>query len=84
MLDSLTYRGSFSISSKESDDIDGLLAVAHLSNLACSKVCEVAKCLPNSVSLEFSCRSSVWPKSFDKSGPSSTSIALFFFPADKR
>ncbi|XP_022773353.1 uncharacterized protein LOC111315694 [Durio zibethinus] len=58
--------------------------VAHLSCLACLKVCETAKCLPESLCLELLCRCDVWPKGFKKLGPSEESIALYFFPSNER
>ncbi|KAE8719527.1 Detected protein of unknown function [Hibiscus syriacus] len=59
-------------------------AVARLSSLACLKVCETAKCLPQLLLLELLPRCDVWPKGFEKSGSSDESIALYFFPSNER
>ncbi|KAK8538827.1 hypothetical protein V6N13_009189 [Hibiscus sabdariffa] len=74
------WRGSFDVS-VENLTIE---VVAHLSSLACLKVCETAKCLPQLLHLELLLRCDVWPKGFKKSGPSDESIALYFFPSDER
>ncbi|WCJ43404.1 RING/FYVE/PHD zinc finger superfamily protein [Euphorbia peplus] len=63
------------------DHFDGMLGlVAHLSNLACPRVSEEAKSLPLFLSPELLPKSTLWPKSFAKWGPSDDSIALYFFP----
>ncbi|XP_039066584.1 uncharacterized protein LOC120212292 [Hibiscus syriacus] len=74
------WRGSFDI------PVENLTigVVAHLSSLACLKVCETAECLPQLLLLELLPRCDVWPKGFEKSGPSDESIALYFFPSDER
>ncbi|GMI77090.1 hypothetical protein HRI_001378300 [Hibiscus trionum] len=74
------WRGSFDIF-VENITIE---AVAHLSSLACLKVCDTAKCLPQLLHLELLPRCDVWPKGFKKSGPSDESIALYFFPSNER
>ncbi|KAM7507871.1 hypothetical protein LguiA_018324 [Lonicera macranthoides] len=76
------WRGSFSTSSKKYDTIDGF--VAHLSSKACPKVWKEASFLPQSICLEMLPKADVWPKSFQISQPSDESIALYFFPVDKR
>ncbi|KAH7525154.1 hypothetical protein FEM48_Zijuj06G0194900 [Ziziphus jujuba var. spinosa] len=60
--------------------VDRLAVVAHLSTLACTKVHETAKLLPELLFLELTHRSRVWPKSFENLGPSNHDIALYFFP----
>ncbi|XP_065880399.1 PHD finger-containing protein 1-like isoform X2 [Euphorbia lathyris] len=63
------------------EHIDGMLGlVAHLSNLACSRVSNEAKSLPYFLTPELLPRSTLWPKSFAKWGPRDDSIALYFFP----
>ncbi|WRX31381.1 hypothetical protein QQP08_023868 [Theobroma cacao] len=74
------WRGSFRLY----DENLAVGIVAHLSSLACFKVCEMAKCLPESLFLELLPRCDVWPKGFKKWGPSEESIALYFFPNDER
>ncbi|XVF39116.1 hypothetical protein PTKIN_Ptkin01aG0009600 [Pterospermum kingtungense] len=59
-------------------------AIAHLSSLACLKVCETAERLPEFLRLDLLPRCDVWPKGFKISGPSEESIALYFFPNDER
>ncbi|XP_022143684.1 uncharacterized protein LOC111013528 isoform X3 [Momordica charantia] len=54
--------------------------VAHMSSLACSKVYEEAKLLPQLLSVELLRRCDIWPKGFEKVGPTDQSIALYFFP----
>ncbi|KAG6607655.1 hypothetical protein SDJN03_00997, partial [Cucurbita argyrosperma subsp. sororia] len=58
--------------------------VAHMSSLACSKVYEEAKSLPESLPVELLCRCEIWPRGFEKLGPTDLSIALYFFPEDER
>lgn len=60
--------------------VDRLAVVAHMSTLACTKVHEAAKFLPELLFLELTYRSHVWPKRFEKLGPSNHDIALYFFP----
>ncbi|XP_045810726.1 uncharacterized protein LOC123905110 isoform X1 [Trifolium pratense] len=60
----------------------GLLA--HLSSLASPKVREETELFPEVLSAELPPRSAVWPNSFKKEGPTDKSIALYFFPKDKR
>ncbi|KAG6626044.1 hypothetical protein CIPAW_15G019400 [Carya illinoinensis] len=62
------------------NSFDPLSLVAHLSNLACSKVCEETKLIPELLYAELLLRSQVWPKGFEKWGPTGHSIALYFFP----
>lgn len=58
--------------------------VAHMSSLACSKVYEEAKTLPELLSVEILRRSDIWPKGFEKLGPTDQSIALYFFAEGER
>ncbi|XVE55189.1 hypothetical protein DITRI_Ditri03aG0139600 [Diplodiscus trichospermus] len=74
------WRGSFCLN----DENLTFEVIAHLSNLACLKVCETAKCLPQLLHLELLPRCDVWPKGFRKWGPSEGSIALYFFPNNER
>lgn len=66
------------------NSFDPLSLVAHLSNLACSKVCEETKLIPELLYAELLLRSQVWPKGFEKWGPTGHSIALYFFPDNER
>ncbi|XVE60162.1 hypothetical protein DITRI_Ditri05aG0105800 [Diplodiscus trichospermus] len=74
------WRGNFRISDENFD----VGVVAHLSSLACLKVCETAKCFPELLCLELLPRCDAWPKGFQKLGPSEKSIALYFFPNNAR
>ena len=73
-------RGTLRIISEDSNTINRLLATAHLSTLANSKASDMAKLFPECVSLETFGRSQLWPECFQKLGPSSHHIALYFFP----
>lgn len=75
-------RGSIDIFSKNFGAACGL--VAHLSSIACSRVREEAKSLPRLLSSKLLPRSAVWPKGFQRCGPSGDSIALYFFPDSQR
>lgn len=70
--------GSFHLRDRDFGTIEGIMA--HLSTLACPKVCDAAKSLPVLLSLELLPKHYMWPKSFEKSGPMDYSIALYFFP----
>ncbi|XP_061342046.1 PHD finger-containing protein 1-like isoform X2 [Gastrolobium bilobum] len=59
----------------------GLLA--HLSNLACSKVLGETELFPEVLRADLFYRSEVWPKSFNNGGPTDESIALYFFPENE-
>ena len=59
-------------------------AIAHLSSLACLKVCETAKCLPQLLRLELLPKCDVWPNGFKRWGPTEENIALYFFPNNER
>ncbi|KAK2457983.1 RING/FYVE/PHD zinc finger superfamily protein [Trifolium repens] len=72
------WRGDLRFSNKTI----GLLA--HLSSLASPKVREETKLFPEMLSADLPPRSAVWPNSFKKEGPTDKSIALYFFPKDKR
>ncbi|KAJ7974097.1 RING/FYVE/PHD zinc finger superfamily protein [Quillaja saponaria] len=76
------WRGSFCICNQSGGTTCGL--VAHLSSLACSKVQEEASLFPDVLRVELRQRSKVWPKGFQKWGPSDQNIALYFFPASER
>ncbi|EXC37117.1 hypothetical protein L484_000507 [Morus notabilis] len=83
MIDPI-WNGTLRISNRDLNTPEILSVAAHLSNLACHKVFEVAKLLPEEVSLELSKRSHFWPKSFRMFGPSCHHIALYFFPDNGR
>lgn len=82
MLVCLIDRGSLSIFNKDFNIVSGL--VAHLSSLACPKVREEAELLPLLIFPELVRRTDVWPKAFEKLGPTDRSIALYFFPDNER
>ncbi|CAI8604376.1 unnamed protein product [Vicia faba] len=78
------WRGNllFCDKSKTISTVNGLLA--HLSSLASPKVLEEADLFPEVLSADLLPRSSVWPNSFKKEGPTDKSIALYFFPVNER
>ncbi|CAK7346815.1 unnamed protein product [Dovyalis caffra] len=76
------WRGSMSIFQKNYGAPGGI--IAHLSSIACSKASEEAKGLPRLLSSELLPRSMAWPKSFQKLGPASDHIGLYFFPDNAR
>ncbi|KAG8366132.1 hypothetical protein BUALT_Bualt17G0044000 [Buddleja alternifolia] len=53
---------------------------AFVSSKACKKVYEEAVQFPPVLRLDMLLKSCVWPKSFEESGPSDDSIAIYFFP----
>lgn len=73
------WRGDFVIINEKKANYDGF--VAHISNKACSKVCEEARLLNKLLHFEMLPVSDVWPKSFKKSAPDEN-IGLYFLPAD--
>ncbi|KAK1404053.1 hypothetical protein POM88_003658 [Heracleum sosnowskyi] len=75
------WRGNFFIINEKKNNYDGF--VAHISNKACSKVCEEARSLSKLLHFEMHPKSDVWPKSFEKSAPSDENIALYFLPTDR-
>jgi len=57
----------------------------HMSTLACPKVQEEAKYLPNMTSANFLQKSAVWPESFKNSGTNNFSIGIYFLsPQNQR
>ncbi|RHN51341.1 putative chromatin regulator PHD family [Medicago truncatula] len=77
------WRGSLLVLNKSFDKIiTGLLC--HLSTLACPKVLEETKHLPNVLDADMIQREAVWPKSFWKFGTNNLSIGLYFFPQNER
>ncbi|XP_028800447.1 uncharacterized protein LOC114755745 isoform X2 [Neltuma alba] len=58
--------------------------VAHASTLACSKVLDETKLLPEVLCADVLNRSTVWPKGFKDLGPTTESIALYIFPETER
>lgn len=76
------YRGGLQISEHKAGY--SCRIVAHLSQLACSRVSEEAKLFPGMLSSELRPRSTVWPKGFEHSGPRDGNIALYFFPDSER
>lgn len=77
-------RGSFSMCNENYNNVGQLAVVAHLSTLACAKVCETAQLLPELVFPKMFHRPRVWPKSFEKFGPRNHDVALYFFPDNRR
>ncbi|CAI0396055.1 unnamed protein product [Linum tenue] len=72
-----SWRGSLSIFERVFGTSTRL--VAHLSNLACPRVTEATKALPELLSTDLFPRLDIWPKGFQKCRPSGNSIALYFF-----
>jgi hypothetical protein len=75
------WRGSLQVSHKSDDKITRLMA--HLSTLACPKVLEETRHLPNVLYGNLLQRSAVWPASFKKFGTNNLSIGLYFFPQNE-
>jgi len=75
-------RGSLQVFHKSDDKITRLMG--HLSTLACPKVLEETRHIPNVLYADLLQRSAVWPKSFTKYGTNNLSIALYFFPQNER
>lgn len=78
------WRGNliFCDKSKTIGRVNGLLA--HLSNIASPKVLDEMKFFPHVLSADLLPRSEVWPNSFKEEGPTDESIALYFFPGNRR
>ncbi|CAL5185445.1 unnamed protein product [Lathyrus oleraceus] len=76
------WSGSLQVFNKSFDKINGLMG--HLSTLACPKVLQEARHLPDVLYANLLQRSAVWPKSFKKFGTNNLSIGLYFFPDNER
>ncbi|KAL6498050.1 hypothetical protein OROGR_028447 [Orobanche gracilis] len=76
------WRGWFNL--KEEDEETCVEILAHLSNKACSKVCDAATAMPYMLDIQVMDKHVVWPKSFRVSPPTAASVALYFFPARER
>ncbi|PNX84291.1 hypothetical protein L195_g040349, partial [Trifolium pratense] len=76
-----TWRGSLQVCHKSDDKITRLMA--HLSTLACPKVLEETRHLPNVLYGNLLQRSAVWPASFTKFGTNNLSIGLYLFPQNE-
>jgi len=76
------YRGSLKFN-KQGINYFGKV-VAHVSDLACSKVNKEAKLFPSILCTELHPTPKVWPKGFKDRGPSDDSIAIYIFPDNKR
>lgn len=74
----LVNRGSIYFCNETVGTISGLLA--HVSDLACSKVVRETGRFPEVLHAELVPRSIVWPESFKSREPTDQDIALFFFP----
>ncbi|KMT09201.1 hypothetical protein BVRB_6g133030 [Beta vulgaris subsp. vulgaris] len=57
---------------------------AHLSNKAHARVHGAASALPHVLSFDIVQKHYAWPKSFEKSPPTSDTIGLYFFPVGER
>ncbi|KAJ8557396.1 hypothetical protein K7X08_003021 [Anisodus acutangulus] len=75
------WRGCF-IFNRESETSINILA--HLSNKACEKMFKAANGLPVKLDVKIMAKSDVWPKSFLRSPPTDSSIALYLFPEFER
>lgn len=76
------WRGSLKVCHKSVDKVTRLMG--HLSTLACRKVLEEARHIPDVLYGELLQRSAVWPESFKKFGTNNLSIGLYFFPQNER
>ncbi|KAL5080706.1 hypothetical protein RYX36_009127, partial [Vicia faba] len=76
------WSGSLQVLNKSFDKISGLMG--HLSTLACPKVLEEARHLPDVLNANLLQRSAVWPESFKKFGTNNQSIGLYLFPENER
>ncbi|XP_058773351.1 uncharacterized protein LOC131647481 [Vicia villosa] len=76
------WRGSLQVFNKSFDKMSRLMG--HLSTLACPKVLEETRHLPNALYGDLLQRSAVWPASFKKFGTNNLSIGLYFFPQNER
>ncbi|CAJ2666235.1 unnamed protein product [Trifolium pratense] len=76
------WRGSLQVFHKSDDKTTSLMG--HLSTLACLKVIEETRHLPNVLNADLLQRSAVWPASFAKFGTNNQSIGLYFFPQNER
>lgn len=74
------WSGSFNIETDGYGLCDGL--VGHLSSKACKMACQEAGLFSKSLCMDLLPKTSVWPKSFQKSEPSDDSIALYFFASN--
>ncbi|CAI8593771.1 unnamed protein product [Vicia faba] len=72
------WRGSLRLINKSFE------LMAHLSSLACPRVHEVSRHLPNVLYADLFQRSSVWPNLFMKFGAQNIDIGLYFFPQNER
>ncbi|CAI8593903.1 unnamed protein product [Vicia faba] len=76
------WSGSLQLFNKSFDKISGLMG--HLSTLACPKVLEETRHLPDVLYANLLQRSAVWPESFKKFGTNNLSIGLYIFPENER
>ncbi|CAK8532871.1 unnamed protein product [Lathyrus sativus] len=81
IADPIWSSGSLQVFNKSFDKISGLMA--HLSTLACPKVLEEARHLPDVLYANLLQRSAMWPESFKKFGTNNLSIGLYFFPENE-
>ncbi|KAG4919171.1 hypothetical protein JHK85_057452 [Glycine max] len=72
------WRGSMYFCNETNGTVNGLLA--HMSDLACSKVVEETGHFPEVLHAELLPRDKVWPESFKSRRPTDQDIALFIFP----
>ncbi|CAI8593905.1 unnamed protein product [Vicia faba] len=76
------WRGSLQVFNKSFDKITRLMG--YLSTLACPKVLEETRHLPNVLYGDLVQRPVAWPESFKKFGTNNLSIGLYFFPQNER
>ncbi|CAL5185345.1 unnamed protein product [Lathyrus oleraceus] len=72
------WRGSLQLINKSFE------LMAHFSSLACPKVHEMTRHLPNVLYADLLQRSAVWPILFRKLGARNENIGLYFFPENER
>ncbi|XP_045799121.1 uncharacterized protein LOC123893229 isoform X2 [Trifolium pratense] len=76
------WSGNLQILNKSYDKSIARL-MCHLSTLACPKVLESTRHIPNVLYADMIQRSVVWPESFKKFGTNNLSIGLYFFPQNE-
>ncbi|OMP06177.1 Phospholipase-like protein [Corchorus olitorius] len=76
------WRGCFNICNSSINIVVGL--VAYLSSKACSRMSNMARSLPASLSGETIQQLHVWPKQFDELQPTNDDIGFYFLPESER
>uniref|UniRef100_N1R4F4 Zinc finger PHD-type domain-containing protein n=1 Tax=Aegilops tauschii TaxID=37682 RepID=N1R4F4_AEGTA len=74
------WTGCFLLSDGESSNLGEFKA--YFPSVVSSRVCNIAKKMPNNIQLKISPRMNYWPKTFDEFCPVYDDIALIFFSAE--